>query len=271
MSPENPKPRGRLFLLPVPLSTDEAALDTLSPGLIRTACHLSHFLVENPKTARHFLKRMGHPQPMADLHLDTLSIQTPRESWPSFLAPLLAGQDVGLLSEAGCPAIADPGSGIVHLAHQSGIRVIPLTGPSSLLLALMASGLEGQRFAFHGYLPLEEMARVAEIQRLERESARWQQTQLVIETPYRNTSLWSALCQGLHPETRLTLARDLTGPDEWIKTTTVALWRDMTTPELQRIPTVFLWLATPAPPSQLSSRPVRNRLSSRGKGDSKLR
>lgn len=270
MSSDSKPRRGQLFLLPVPLSDGETALEGLSPGLLRTARHLTSFIVENPKTARHFLKQMGHPQPLNSLHLASLSVQTPRESWPDLLIPLLDGHDVGLMSEAGCPAVADPGSGLVQLAHQQGIRVIPLPGPSSLMLALMASGLEGQRFAFHGYLPQEETARVAEIQRLENESSRWNQTQLVIETPYRNAVLWAALRQGLRPETRLTVARDLTGPEEWIKTATVAQWRSENLPDLPRLPTVFLWLAE----SGHSSRTPRNApiypASSAGKGASKV-
>ena len=236
-------PVGRLYLLPVPLTQPEQGLATLSPASIEQARRLSHFVVENPKSARQFLRAIQHPQPLPSLSLQTLSVQTRAEECPALLQPLLQGHDMGLLSEAGCPAVADPGSLLVSLAHERGITVVPTVGPSALLLGLMASGLNGQRFAFHGYLPVAEGARHAEIGRLEQESARLQQTQIIIETPYRNPVMWAALCATLKPTTLLTVARDLGGAGEWVKTMTVAAWRTVAVPELQRIPAVFLWLA----------------------------
>lgn len=261
---------GRLFLLPVPLTSEATGLATLPPQLIQTTHHLRHFIAENPKSARLFLRAIAHPEQLHTLDIQTLSVQTQADHWPTLMAPLGHGHDVGLLSEAGCPAIADPGAGLVDLAHQRGIAVIPMVGPSSILLALMASGLNGQRFAFHGYLPVAEEARQFEILRLEAESARQRQTQLVIETPYRNTVVWSALCTTLQPTTQLTVARDLSGPREWIKTMPVSSWRTTTAPELQRIPTVFLWLAAPlAAPHQTQRTVDRNRFNASGKGASK--
>lgn len=158
------------------------------------------------------------------------------------LAPLRAGHDVGLLSEAGCPAVADPGANLVALAQQENIRVVPLIGPSSLLLALMASGLNGQRFAFLGYLPAKEDDRLKALRNLESESRKFRQTQLFIETPYRNRAMFDAILQACQPGTRLTVATDLTLPGESVLTRTIQQWKQ-TPPEIERRPTVFLLLA----------------------------
>ena len=159
------------------------------------------------------------------------------------LEPLRAGHDVGLLSEAGCPAIADPGANLVALAQKENIRVVPLIGPSSLLLALMASGLNGQRFAFQGYLPAKEAERSKALRELETESRKRVQTQLFIETPYRNRAMFDAILQACQPATRLTVATDLTLPSESVVTKTIAQWKKQTPPEIERRPTVFLLLA----------------------------
>ena len=156
---------------------------------------------------------------------------------------LLAGRDAGLMSEAGCPAVADPGALLVRRAHEAGIRVVPMVGPSSLLLALMASGLNGQSFAFHGYLPVDEEARKKRIKELEAESARLSRTQLFIETPYRNDRMFEALRSTCGPETRLCIARDLTVESEWITTRRIAEWKKAAAPDLAKRPTVFLLLA----------------------------
>ncbi|WP_172197833.1 SAM-dependent methyltransferase [Niveibacterium sp. COAC-50] len=233
---------GTLFLLPVALGpADSDALHP--PATLRTTHLLRHFVVENAKSARAELKRIGHPQPLQALDVRELP-KTPTDAdLSALLAPALAGQDIGLMSEAGCPAVADPGALLVRQAHRLGIRVAPLVGPSSLLLSLMASGLNGQSFAFHGYLPVKEAERAAALRELEKESRRFKRTQLFIETPYRNQAMFAALLAGLSAETQLCVARELTTAGEWIATRSIASWKKSDAPDLDRRPTVFLFLA----------------------------
>ena len=232
---------GTLYLIPATLGADD--WQTYLPAATRDiACRLTCFISENAKTTRAQLKRLGHPLPMRQLDIQPLPERCTPADVERLLAPLLAGEDVGLLSEAGCPGVADPGASIVRRAHGMGIAVKPLVGPSSLLLALMASGLEGQRFAFHGYLPAREPDRKQRIVELERESARLGQTQLFIEAPYRNDALLDALLTACQPGTRLCLATDLTSAQETIATRTIGEWRRLTLPRLDRRPTVFLML-----------------------------
>lgn len=233
---------GILHLIPVPLgaTTPETVLPAPVLAQIRP---LSHFVVENAKTARAFLKAVGTAQPLQSLLLEELNEHTPQAALQKLLEPLLAGHDVGLVSEAGCPAVADPGADLVALAQKNGIRVVPLVGPSSLLLALMASGLNGQRFAFLGYLPSKPAERTKALRDIETESRKQRQTQLFIETPYRNRQMLDALLATCQPSTRLTLATDLTLPSESIITLTIAEWKKRTPPEIERRPTVFLLLA----------------------------
>lgn len=241
------KQYGTLYLLPVGLATPGEAADDWEQWLpVATrdiACQLSHFAVENAKTARASLKALGHPVPLRELDIQELPAQPDEAALGVLLAPLLAGHDLGLMSEAGCPAIADPGALLVRVAHHHGISVRPLVGPSSLLLSLMASGLDGQRFAFHGYLPARDPERSKAIVALEKDSARLKQTQLFIETPYRNSTLFQALLQGCQPTTRLCVASDLTLDSESIRTNNIAAWRKADTPNLDKRPTVFLLLA----------------------------
>lgn len=233
---------GCLYLIPVPLGPGR--VDSVLPGpVIEQARQLRHFVVEHAKTARAFLKSLALPTPLQELQLAELNEHTRPDALPSLLQPVLAGHDLGLLSEAGCPAIADPGANLVALAHARGIRVIPLVGPSSLLLALMGSGLNGQRFAFHGYLPTKEEERRQRIRQLEKESRQARQTQLFIETPYRNRALFDALLQHGQPSTRLCLATDLSLPSESIRTLSLNDWKRQPPPDLERRPTVFLLLA----------------------------
>jgi len=233
---------GTLYLLPVSLG--ETAWESYLPPASRdAACRLRHFVVENAKSARAELKRIGHPLPMRELAIEELPATPNAADLTRLLAPLQAGEDLGLMSEAGCPAIADPGALLVRRAHELGIGVRPLVGPSSLLLALMASGLDGQRFAFHGYLPARDPERSRRIADLETESARQKQTQLFIETPYRNQALFQALLATCRTETRLCLATRLGQADESIITRRVADWQKADTPSLDRRPTVFLLLA----------------------------
>jgi 16S rRNA (cytidine1402-2'-O)-methyltransferase len=239
--------KGALYLLPVGLASpgDTAAgwENWLPTATREVGCSLRHFVVENAKTARGSLKALGHPTPLRDLDICELPVKLDEESLQALLAPIFAGHDLGLMSEAGCPAVADPGALLVRAAHQQNIKVKPLVGPSSLLLALMASGLDGQRFAFHGYLPARDPERSSAIQALERDSARLKQTQLFIETPYRNTVLFQALLQHCKPVTRLCVASNLTLSSESIFTDSIAGWRKRQAPEIDKHPTVFLLLA----------------------------
>ena len=233
---------GSLYLIPVSLGPAGTGLTTPADVAAR-ACNLSYFVVENAKTARAELKRLDHPAPLRDLDIRELPEKPGAADLDALLTPLLAGQDAGLMSEAGCPAVADPGALLVRRAHEKGVKVVPLVGPSSLLLALMASGLNGQSFAFHGYLPVDEEARKRRIRELEAESARHARTQLFIETPYRNDRMFEALKATCDPETRLCVARDLTTADEWIATRRIADWKKAAAPDLSKRPTVFLLLA----------------------------
>jgi 16S rRNA (cytidine1402-2'-O)-methyltransferase len=230
---------GILYLIPVPLGPD-APEHVLAPPVLAITRRLQHFVVENAKSARAFLKAVGTELPLQQLQLSELSEHTPAQALPALLAPLLAGHDVGLISEAGCPAVADPGADLVALAQQRDIRVEPLIGPSSLLLALMGSGLSGQHFAFHGYLPAKDGERQKALRELENESRRRHQTQLFIETPYRNRALFEALLATCQPATRLCVATHLSLPDASIRTRSIGAWKKETPPELERRPTVFL-------------------------------
>jgi 16S rRNA (cytidine1402-2'-O)-methyltransferase len=233
---------GTLYLIPVPLGPT-APQESLPANVLATILPLTHFVVEQAKTARAFLKAAGTALPLQELHLKELNEHTRDAELDHLLAPLRAGHDVGLLSEAGCPAVADPGANLVALAQKENIRVVPLIGPSSLLLALMASGLNGQRFAFQGYLPAKETERNKALHELESESRKRQQTQLFIETPYRNRAMFDAILQTCQPGTRLSVATDLTLPGESVLTRTIQQWKKQTPPEIERRPTVFLLLA----------------------------
>lgn len=233
---------GTLWLLPVALG--DTPWPSYAPAATRdAACRLRHFVAENAKTARAELKRINHPVPLLELAIEQLPETPAAKDIERLLEPLLAGHDLGLMSEAGCPAVADPGALLVRRAHELGIVVKPLVGPSSLLLALMASGLDGQRFAFHGYLPAREPERSRRITELESESARLRQTQIFIETPYRNRALFNALLLAGRPKTRLCLATDLTLASEQIATRRIADWKAAAPPDLDKRPTVFLLLA----------------------------
>jgi 16S rRNA (cytidine1402-2'-O)-methyltransferase len=229
--------------LPSTPAMAQSCLDlSLPPAVLQQIRQLRHFVAESAKTARAFLKRMDMPVALCEIAIQELNENTPVSRIASLLAPLCAGADMGMVSEAGCPAVADPGSALVALAHERGIRVVPMVGPSSLLLALMASGLEGQRFAFHGYLPVKPGARATAIRALEKESAARGQTQLFIETPYRGAALLADILRVAAPDTRLSLARDLTLPAEFIKTLTIRAWRAQPLPDLRDHPAIFLLL-----------------------------
>lgn len=231
-----------LYLIPVALG--DVPWSLFLPAVTRdTALGLRYFVVENAKTARAELKRLDHPVPLRELSIEQLPEKLSPTEIERLLAPLQSGNDVGVMSEAGCPGVADPGALLVRRAHELGIKVKPLVGPSSLLLSLMASGLDGQQFAFHGYLPAREPERSQKISALEKESHRLGQTQLFIETPYRNTTLFQALLATCQGGTRLCVATNLTLPEESVVTRTVAQWRKSSVPLLEKRPTVFLILA----------------------------
>ena len=221
-----------LYAIPTPLGG--APQDALPAPALATIRGLRGFAVENAKSARAFLGALG--MPVRDLNL--LEI----ESQPDLLAPLRAGRALGLLSEAGCPAIADPGAQLVEAAHREGFRVVPLIGPSSITLALMASGLEGQRFAFCGYLPRDAAERSQRIKQLEQRSRRERETEIFIETPYRNDALFGALLEVCGPQTKLCVAADLTLPTESVRTKAVTEWRRVKG-AIGKRPAVFLLLA----------------------------
>ncbi len=234
---------GRLYLLPAWLAEDAPPESVLPAPVLERLRTLDAFVVEDAKSARRFLAACRHPRPLREIEMAELSEHTDRAAVPALLAPVLAGRDVGLLSEAGAPAVADPGALLVAAAHARGIRVVPLVGPSSILLALMASGLEGQRFRFLGYLPTEPAARRARVLEAERDSARARETQVFIETPYRNEALLADLLPVLRETTRLAVAADLTGPNEWIRSDAIENWKARPSPPIGKRPAIFLLLA----------------------------
>jgi 16S rRNA (cytidine1402-2'-O)-methyltransferase len=232
-------PRGTLYLIPVALGGDNAP-SLVAPDTIATARRLRTFIAENAKSARGFLKAIAHPAPLQELKIHTLDEHT-RDVAP-LLELLLSGEDCGLMSEAGCPAVADPGSVLVRRAHEAGVRVVPLIGPSSILLSLMASGMNGQRFAFHGYLPVERTERARKLKELEARAS--DETQIFIETPYRNEALLSALIQHCRGDTLLCIAAELTLPGGFVTTRTIAQWKKKP-PIIDRRPAVFLLSRAP--------------------------
>src|SRR6267154_537838 len=233
--------RGSLYLLPNTLG-DVAPEAVIPAAALDRARSLDYIIAEDPKAARAFLKRIAPTRPLQSIRVERLDHNTKRSDIPAFLEPLLAGSDAGLLSEAGLPAVADPGAGLVRLAHEKGVRVVPLSGPSSIVLALSASGLEGQRFAFHGYLPVAPAELASALKDLERQSRRLRETQIFIETPYRNDRTLAAMLRALAPATLVCVAADLTLESETVKTRPVVAWR-RETPQLKGRPTVFLLLA----------------------------
>lgn len=231
---------GTLHLIPVGLS--DQAIDTWLPTAATSqAGQLTHYIAENAKTARAFLKHVDLEHPIQEIDIQTLTSKTDDSTIGKWLSPLTSGQSVGLVSEAGCPAVADPGARVVAAAHAIGAAVKPWVGPSSIILGLMASGLDGQRFAFHGYAPIKPDERAKQIKQWEQLSKRLSQTQILIETPYRNVALFEGLLQTLAPNTRLCLARDLTGAKEWIRTLTINQWKQQSKPDLEQLPTLFLF------------------------------
>ncbi len=238
---------GRLWLIPTPLGEAADPRRCLPPDTVAIASRLHYFIAENARTARAFLKHLDLDRPIQQIEIRELSEHTPAAELPALLAPILAGQDAGLISEAGCPAVADPGAALVALAHHHRVPVHPLIGPSAILLALMASGMSGQSFAFVGYLPQQPEARLQAVRTLEQRSARSGETILMIETPYRNQAIFETLLSGLSGDCRLMVASSLSLPDQLIRTDRVAAWRNSPV-QLARVPTVF-GLIAPAQPA----------------------
>jgi 16S rRNA (cytidine1402-2'-O)-methyltransferase len=231
-------PLGTLYLIPVPLA-DEAAAKSFTPYLTDTINSIKEYIVKNEKTARRFLKEAGLKNPQSELLIHDYGKYNRDTGTAEFFKGLQAGTDVGLMSEAGCPGIADPGAEIVEKAHRMGIKVVPLVGPSSILLALMASGFNGQSFVFHGYLPIDKAERSKSIKKLESHAEQNNQTQIFIETPFRNNPMLEEILKTTHPKTRLCIACDLTGATELVQTKTIADWQKKV-PDLHKRPTIFL-------------------------------
>ena len=233
---------GTLHLIPVGLSN--SPVDEWLPRQAQAvAASTPYYIAENAKTARTFLKLFSLTRPLQEIDIQTLSGKTDDQTLLRWLEPLKAGHDVGLVSEAGCPAVADPGSRIVGLAHQMGITVRPWVGPSSIMLGLMGSGLDGQRFAFHGYAPIKPDDRARQLKHWEQLSKKMSQTQILIETPYRNPVMFDTLLQTLQSTTRLCIAKDLTGTHEWLRTMRIRDWKQTVKPDLKDSPTLFLFQA----------------------------
>ena len=231
--------KGTLYLIPVPLG-QTTVVEVLPEPVQNCARRLKHFVAENAKSARAFLKSLPSDTPLQEIEIRELNEHTLQETLPELLAPLMAGIDVGLISEAGCPAVADPGAHLVALAHDEGVLVQPMIGPSSILLALMGSGLSGQNFAFHGYLPAKDDQREKRLRELEKDSRQEKRTQIFIETPYRNRQMLETLLSVCAPNTRICVATDLTLSSESIITRSPAEWRSRGVPNIDRRPTVFL-------------------------------
>lgn len=228
---------GTLYLIPTFLSEDNS--DVLPASVLEAIHQLNSFIVEDEKSARRFLKKTGTPVIQASMQFQILNEHTPENEIPAFLQPLLNGQDIGLMSEAGCPGVADPGSPVVRLAHEKGIRVMPLVGPSSILLALMGSGLNGQNFRFHGYLPRDPAQRKQKLKELEKEVLKKNEAQLFIETPYRNQALFTDILASCQPTTLLCIACDLTSTEEFLQTKSLRNWKN-SQPAVQKRPCIFI-------------------------------
>ncbi len=227
----------KLYLIPTPLADESIhVIPSYVKELIVT---LDEFVVENEKSARQFLKKVGYPKSLNEVTLYPLNEHTPETEISALMKPLLEGRNLGLLSEAGCPAVADPGAALVKTAHQNNISVVPLTGPSSIILSLMASGLNGQSFSFSGYLPRERSLRVKSLKELERIVFTKKQTQIFIETPYRNQHLLEDILQTCDPNLLLCIACEITGTNELIKTKSVREWKKKI-PDINKRPCIFL-------------------------------
>jgi len=232
--------KGKLYLIPTPLG--ENAVHTIPPYVIEILHRLDFFIAERAKTARHFIKTTQPKKAFADLHFSELNKRTLPEELSTFLSPAENGNDIGLLSEAGCPGVADPGAEIVKMAHEKEIEVVPLVGPSSILLALMASGMNGQSFSFHGYLSPKKPELARDLKRLEQMAQRHKQTQIFIETPYRNKGMIEEVLKTLSPKTQFCVAADISLDSEFIFSKKIQDWKKAELPDLHKRPAIFLIL-----------------------------
>ena len=218
---------------------DNTAHWVISPQVQEVIANTKIFLVENPRSARRYISSLKLGINIEELHMEVLDKDTLPEQVSRLMMPLLNGADIGVISEAGCPGIADPGALAVAYAHQKGIQVVPISGPSSMFLALMGSGFSGQSFAFHGYLPIDKKERASALKKLEQESVREKRAQLFMETPFRNNQLLADALASLSPQTKLCIAKNLTAADELIQTKTIADWKNLPL-DLHKVPTVFI-------------------------------
>ncbi len=242
MNSDNNTNQGTLYLIPAALGEGS---DYVIPEYVKkTAGSIRHFIVENEKTARRFLIKMGMKLILPKISFYELNKKISFKEWANYLQPVYEGEDIGLLSEAGCPAVADPGAEMVQLAHEKNIRVIPLVGPSSILLALMASGLNGQNFTFWGYLPKKQHERIKKLKMLEQQSKQYRQTQIFMETPYRNRHVLEDIIGNCKDDTSLCIASNLTLHDEFIKTKTIKEWKKRL-PNMHKKLVIFLIDACP--------------------------
>jgi 16S rRNA (cytidine1402-2'-O)-methyltransferase len=231
---------GLLYLIPVTLGEESQAAEVLPASTLNALREIKEFIVENEKSARAFLKSAGTKIPMPELILHPIGKHVSPVEMNSYLNAAKKGGTIGLLSEAGCPGVADPGAQIVAMAHKDGIKVVPLVGPSSLLLALMASGMNGQDFHFHGYIPIDKAARFDFLKHAERETKKYGTTHFFIETPFRNNHMLEDLLKSLDNSTKLCVACDLNLPTEFIRTSSVGDWKINPAPDLHKRPAVFL-------------------------------
>ena len=231
-------PKGKLFLIPNVLA-DNTAHWVISPQVQEVIAHTKIFLVENPRSARRYISSLKLGVTIEELHMDILDKDTKPEQLPRLMQPLMNGADIGVISEAGCPGIADPGALAVAYAHSKDIQVVPISGPSSMFLALMGSGFSGLSFAFHGYLPIDKKERAAALKKLESESLREKRAQIFMETPFRNNQMLEEVLGTLSGNTKLCIAKNLTAADEFIQTKTVSEWKNIPL-DLHKIPTVFV-------------------------------
>jgi 16S rRNA (cytidine1402-2'-O)-methyltransferase len=228
----------KLYLIPTPLADDAPQL--LPAVVLETVRTLDYFICEKAKTARKFIKTIDHPKPFSELFFEEIDGREPSLAPNFFLENIKKGRSIGLVSEAGCPGVADPGAEIVALAHQKKVEVVPLVGPSSILLALMASGMNGQKFCFHGYLSPKRPELATDLRRLETESQRQKQTQIFIETPYRNHQFIETALASLHDDTFFCIATDLTAPTQYVHNQRVSDWKKSILADFHKRPTIFL-------------------------------
>ncbi|MDZ4823082.1 MAG: SAM-dependent methyltransferase [Flavobacteriales bacterium] len=230
--------KGNLYLVPSSLGSEHPT-DFVPPAVHEVVNRVNHFVVEDEKTARRFLRSIGMKRPFEELSMNALNEHTSLENLLSLLQPALKGEDIALMSDAGCPAVADPGSELVKFAHENKVRVIPLPGPSSILLSLMASGLNGQSFAFTGYLPKDRSDRIKKLKHLENYAITSGQSQLFMDTPYRNMNVLEDILANMRPTTSLCIASNINCPNEFIRTKTIGDWKEQL-PALEKKPCIFV-------------------------------